>query len=376
MKTNQILNVSSAKLILRASILSATYFLLGVASAQNATDFAIFSSSTVTLEGMVRGDVYSGGDLDVGFAYGIQDTEFNMGNMFAFEDYTQDSLSAVNGSVFANGNATLEGSADILGDLTFGDFLIAGNSTDVFGITQQQANTVTSIGVPFASEFSAGTEDVISNTSISLPPGAYRDLEMTGLFDQIDLTSGTYFFRRLDFQTGTTVSLQIVNNEPINVFLESDANFGSGLDFIVNGVEITTTSGDSVADLANLVTFESHGSVTLEAGFLNHFFGTIFAPQGNVAADAQFMYGSIVSGGPVSADVQLDHRPSFYLIGQPAPGAVLGDCNLDGVVSFLDINPFIGFLSTQTFFPEADCNEDGVVNFLDIAPFIGFLTAL
>ena len=55
---------------------------------------------------------------------------------------------------------------------------------------------------------------------------------------------------------------------------------------------------------------------------------------------------------------------------------MLGDCNLDGVVSFLDINPFIGFLSTQTFFPEADCNEDGVVNFLDIAPFIGFLTAL
>ena len=99
--------MSSAKLILRASILSATYFLLGVASAQNATDFAIFSSSTVTLEGMVRGDVYSGGDLDVGFAYGIQDTEFNMGNMFAFEDYTQESLSAVNGSVFANGNATL-----------------------------------------------------------------------------------------------------------------------------------------------------------------------------------------------------------------------------------------------------------------------------
>ncbi len=54
---------------------------------------------------------------------------------------------------------------------------------------------------------------------------------------------------------------------------------------------------------------------------------------------------------------------------------LLGDVNMDGVVDFLDIGPFIGLLTNSTFKDEADCNGDGVVNFLDIAPFIGILSA-
>ena len=52
-----------------------------------------------------------------------------------------------------------------------------------------------------------------------------------------------------------------------------------------------------------------------------------------------------------------------------------GDVNLDGSVDFLDISPFIGVLSAQTFQVEADCNCDGSVNFLDISPFIVILSA-
>ena len=50
-----------------------------------------------------------------------------------------------------------------------------------------------------------------------------------------------------------------------------------------------------------------------------------------------------------------------------------GDVNLDGVVNFLDIAPFILVLQTGTFQAEADVNSDAVVNFLDIAPFISIL---
>ena len=58
------------------------------------------------------------------------------------------------------------------------------------------------------------------------------------------------------------------------------------------------------------------------------------------------------------------------------PEPLLGDVNTDGLVTFLDIAPFIGVLSTPgSFQAEADINEDGVVNFLDIAPFIGVLTS-
>ena len=52
---------------------------------------------------------------------------------------------------------------------------------------------------------------------------------------------------------------------------------------------------------------------------------------------------------------------------------LLGDCNLDGVVDFLDISPFIAILAMNEFLEEADINEDEVVDFLDIAPFINIL---
>ena len=51
-----------------------------------------------------------------------------------------------------------------------------------------------------------------------------------------------------------------------------------------------------------------------------------------------------------------------------------GDVNLDGLVNFLDIAPFISRLTEMENQPEADVNEDGIVNFLDISPFIGILT--
>ena len=58
-----------------------------------------------------------------------------------------------------------------------------------------------------------------------------------------------------------------------------------------------------------------------------------------------------------------------------AAGVLLGDSDLNGVVDFLDIAPFIAILTNGDFLAQADCNEDGEVNFLDIASFIGILAA-
>ena len=52
----------------------------------------------------------------------------------------------------------------------------------------------------------------------------------------------------------------------------------------------------------------------------------------------------------------------------------LGDVNLDGLVNFSDISPFIGLLATRRFQLEADIDENGRVDFLDISPFIGVLS--
>ena len=54
--------------------------------------------------------------------------------------------------------------------------------------------------------------------------------------------------------------------------------------------------------------------------------------------------------------------------------SLLGDCNLDGIVNFLDISPFISILSTGDFLDQADINQDNAINFLDIAPFVSILS--
>ena len=54
---------------------------------------------------------------------------------------------------------------------------------------------------------------------------------------------------------------------------------------------------------------------------------------------------------------------------------LIGDVNLDGVVDFFDIGPFIGVLSGGGgFSPEADIDQNGVVDFFDIQPFIDILS--
>ncbi len=48
----------------------------------------------------------------------------------------------------------------------------------------------------------------------------------------------------------------------------------------------------------------------------------------------------------------------------------LGDVNRDGIVSALDIAPFVDLLVAGEFQPEADINQDGAVTLLDVEPFV------
>jgi|GEM_PF-1849886 len=64
---------------------------------------------------------------------------------------------------------------------------------------------------------------------------------------------------------------------------------------------------------------------------------------------------------------------NVLITGTPITGALCGDVNLDGSVTFLDIAPFIAVLSSNGFQVEADCDKNGTVSFLDISPFIQIL---
>ena len=143
-------------------------------------------------------------------------------------------------------------------------------------------------------------------------------------------------------------------------------------------------NGDGFADLiVGAFGADNNGSRSGSARVFSGVDGsTLYNFDGDEAGDA---FGISVSG---AGDVNGDGVDDF-IIGATHGGAngggyarvyvsqitvvTLGDCDQNGVVDFLDINPFIGFLSSSTFLEQADCNQDGVVNFLDIAPFITIL---
>ena len=64
-----------------------------------------------------------------------------------------------------------------------------------------------------------------------------------------------------------------------------------------------------------------------------------------------------------------------YVATGVVPVVLSGDVNLDGVVDFFDIAPFIELLNNQSFQTEADIDMNQVVDFFDITPFIEILVA-
>lgn len=52
----------------------------------------------------------------------------------------------------------------------------------------------------------------------------------------------------------------------------------------------------------------------------------------------------------------------------------LGDTDMNGIVNFADIAPFIQSLTSGTYLREADIDQSGEVTFNDISPFIAILT--
>ena len=52
----------------------------------------------------------------------------------------------------------------------------------------------------------------------------------------------------------------------------------------------------------------------------------------------------------------------------------IGDVNFDGIVSLLDVAPFVAAITSGDFLCEADINGDGEVSLLDVSPFVEILS--
>ena len=80
--------------------------------------------------------------------------------------------------------------------------------------------------------------------------------------------------------------------------------------------------------------------------------------------------------GPINGDDLLAGTVLIdsLSLGVETTGGLPGDVNLDGVVDFFDIAPFIALLSAGDFQAEADIDMNTEVDFFDITPFIAILS--
>ena len=111
------------------------------------------------------------------------------------------------------------------------------------------------------------------------------------------------------------------------------------------------------------------GTYFLSVSGFNTVFGEGFVADSTSTQAGEYTLtfnGSTLTGNLTPGSVD------FYSF-EIGSGGLVGDVNLDGIVNFFDISPFIAVLSNNVFQFEADANGDGIVNFFDIQPFIDIL---
>jgi len=121
--------------------------------------------------------------------------------------------------------------------------------------------------------------------------------------------------------------------------------------------------------------------VLFDIGVLGLNFNNFVATESELRVESELLVsneladllGNATAAGTVIGQFSADSTAAPLVPAEPDDDVLRGDVNLDGVVDFFDISPFIASLTSDTFQAEADVNGDGIVDFLDISPFINGL---
>jgi exonuclease III len=267
-------------------------------------------------------------------------------------------------------------------------------------------------------EVSFEVVDVVSAPSAALPSVFSAQVEEDEIDASEDGVNSAFFtvqgdddrftvYSLVDFDTSLLGEVSAIDSLSIeltqsNIFFSASG----GLEFFL----ATDTRAVDLNDSARFISDQANGGANTGEAVVGNSFGTLFplgtgmyneTATGDVdtivltldAAGEAFAVSQINSGGllriiatPADVSVQATYSGAGSILTPPSPpvlnviaaleDALLGDVNLDGVVNFLDIAPFIGLLTNTGFQAEADTNQDGTVSFLDIAPFIAILSGV
>lgn len=148
-------------------------------------------------------------------------------------------------------------------------------------------------------------------------------------------------------------------------FAESDQNNSSfgGLDFFSQLTEDVNLRGNILVsqsfDSQAVVMFDSvtGAQTTVLNGSTDRILEVKTDPFGNLLAAGQ------------------NGRVTLVTVATETRALLKGDVNIDGVIDFFDVSPFIVILSSGGFQAEADVSCDEIVDFFDISPFVARLSS-
>ena len=147
------------------------------------------------------------------------------------------------------------------------------------------------------------------------------------------------------------------------------------LDFGTLQIEL---GGTSNADPANaefdqlIVAGDVQLDGTLELSFVEDY-------QPNAGDTFDIITGNSISGifssvnMPTDIDLSITYADTFVRVEVLDDTFLLGDVNCDGMVSLLDVAPFVELITSGQYLDKADINSDGVVDLLDVGPFVNLL---
>jgi hypothetical protein len=203
------------------------------------------------------------------------------------------------GSASAKGNAWLRNYARIDTDLVLGGALTRQQGAVIAGTLREWAPVPIEVAdlKQSRSEFSGGPARTITNgANLSLAPGHHGDVRVQAQ-SQLNLSSGTYSFTSLRFESGTTLNL--------------NAGTGPVVIFVRDAVQLRRIISNSNSLERLVVIYEGAEASTLTSLFL----GTFIAPNATVVVEssAQSYKGSMVAR-------RVELRPDvLFDLGGPLP---------------------------------------------------------
>lgn len=220
--------------------------------------------------------------------------------------------------------------------------------------------------------FSATASAQVFDTVVNVPPdpdiGIFESVGGDGLTTQVNVFDGGSIGEGFWALSGSEVN---INGGSIGDFFSARSDSVVNISGCVFSFEFEARSGSTVNVFGSGFVLDGTplDSLTVDEAFT--IVDRDVALSGVLADGSDFglQLNSVLSAGDFfSPDATL----TVTLV---PPTIILGDCDLSGVVDFLDISPFIAALSTNSFLEQADCNQDSFVNFLDISAFIAILAS-